>query len=152
LVLVVMTTSDAFCGSCALELVVTVRLLPLPVPPYCATGATLCLLPWPPLPKFASVAALLTHPPPLLSLGFRGPVSELEDILAEIDRRRLSDEPLRRQLSWRVQALDGNADFSDERVCAAFAEVFAAYEPPGFNLLPLPERCEIDAEEGGILV
>jgi hypothetical protein len=75
-----------------------------------------------------------------------------ETLAAIVDCREAGEMSLRDQLAWRVGLLDEDLDFSDPDARIALAEVFEAYEPPGFSLAPIPERCGIEKVDGGSIV
>lgn len=73
--------------------------------------------------------------------------------MADIAARRASGGgSLNEELRRRIEQLGGHADFGDAAICDAFSEVLAAFEPPGFTLVPIPDRCAIDSEDGGSIV
>lgn len=76
----------------------------------------------------------------------------LEQVLAEVQRRRLGGGSLREQLAWRIDALLPHGNLADAPIRDAFSEVFDAFAPPGFELVPDPDLCQIDAASGGSIV
>ena len=75
------------------------------------------------------------------------------DVYEQIRNKRRTKTPLREQLLWRISQLGGNVDLCDPKNAAAFREVFAAFEPPGFTFEPLQGRCKaVKAGGGSILI
>ena len=75
-----------------------------------------------------------------------------ETLAAIVSCREAGVVPLREQLRQRVDMLGPGLDFGEADARTALAEVFEAYEPPGFSLSAMSERCAIEREDGGSIV
>jgi hypothetical protein len=75
-----------------------------------------------------------------------------ETLAAIVSCRDAGVIPLRDQLRQRVDLLSPHLDFAEADARTALAEVFEAYEPAGFLLSPMSERCAIERENGGSIV
>jgi len=75
-----------------------------------------------------------------------------ETLAAIVSCREAGTMPLGDQLRRRVDLLGPGLDFGKADARIALAEVFEAYEPPGFSLSPMSDRCAIEREDGGSIV